>query len=103
MWRLRVTDWNPIMAGLRGEHRTTLVIAHRLSTIRTVNQIVVLDKGAVAEVGSHTELSQRKGGIFAAMWATQVEGSAAPATALEAVAAVEVDAEMVHDAMVKHT
>ena len=41
--------------------RTTLVIAHRLSTIRSADKIVVLDKGAIAEVGRHDELLARRG------------------------------------------
>ena len=43
--------------------RTTIVIAHRLSTIEKVDRIVVLDKGEVAEVGTHAELLAR-GGIY---------------------------------------
>ena len=41
--------------------RTTIAIAHRLSTLRNANRLVVLDKGTVAEVGSHEELMEKKG------------------------------------------
>ncbi|TDH26110.1 ABC transporter ATP-binding protein [Segetibacter sp. 3557_3] len=45
------------------QNRTSVVIAHRLSTIRHADQIVVLDKGSVAESGTHDELLMR-GGIY---------------------------------------
>jgi subfamily B ATP-binding cassette protein MsbA len=41
--------------------RTTLIIAHRLSTIEKADRIVVLQKGTIAELGSHAELLQRDG------------------------------------------
>ena len=41
--------------------RTTIVIAHRLSTVREAHAIVVLEKGSVAEVGSHDELIEQRG------------------------------------------
>ncbi|MCF3109473.1 ABC transporter ATP-binding protein/permease [Niabella sp. CC-SYL272] len=46
------------------KNRTSLVIAHRLSTVRHADEIIVLNKGEIAERGSHTELMQIQGGIY---------------------------------------
>ncbi|MBP7217182.1 MAG: ABC transporter ATP-binding protein [Candidatus Omnitrophica bacterium] len=43
------------------EGRTVLVIAHRLSTVKNAHRIVVLDKGKIAEQGSHSELLAKEG------------------------------------------
>src|ERR671930_584927 len=48
------------------EGRTTITIAHRLSTVRDADQIVVLDRGRVAEIGPHEELLAR-GGRYAGL------------------------------------
>ncbi len=51
---------------------TTLVIAHRLSTIIDADKIIVLEKGIIAEQGSHKELI-KKNGLYAEMWLRQQE------------------------------
>jgi subfamily B ATP-binding cassette protein MsbA len=51
--------------------RTTFVIAHRLSTVRRADLIVALEKGEVAEIGSHDELVSRPGGVYARLYALQ--------------------------------
>lgn len=53
-------------------NRTTFVIAHRLSTVRNADLIVALEHGLVAEVGSHDELVNRPGGVYARLHALQV-------------------------------
>ncbi len=43
------------------KNRTTIAIAHRLATLRHANRLIVLEKGEVAEIGSHNELMEKKG------------------------------------------
>jgi len=62
------------------EKRTAIIIAHRLSTIRHVDRIFVLKHGAIAEVGTHEELLQRRG-LYASLYQLQtlaaIEGTGA--------------------------
>jgi ATP-binding cassette subfamily B protein len=46
------------------ENRTAIVIAHRLSTVKNADQIVVLDKGKIAETGTHFSLIEKRGIYF---------------------------------------
>jgi ATP-binding cassette subfamily C protein CydCD len=56
--------------------RTTVVIAHRLSTVRDADQIVVLDDGHVAEIGTHSVLLER-GRLYARLVSRQISASSA--------------------------
>jgi len=53
---------NTLMVG-----RTSIIIAHRLSTIREADRILVIDKGKIAESGSHEELLARDNGKYLAL------------------------------------
>ncbi|HLD80310.1 MAG TPA: ABC transporter ATP-binding protein [Candidatus Nanoarchaeia archaeon] len=55
------------------KNRTAIVVAHRLSTIQKMDRIVVLDRGKIAEEGTHKELLA-KNGIYASLWAHQSGG-----------------------------
>jgi len=46
------------------KEKTVVVIAHRLSTVMNADQIVVLDKGKIIEIGSHSALVEQKGNYF---------------------------------------
>lgn len=46
------------------EGRTTFAIAHRLSTLRNASRLVVLDKGEIAEIGTHAELMEKQGVFY---------------------------------------
>jgi ATP-binding cassette subfamily B protein len=61
---------------------TTLVIAHRLSTVMDADQILVMERGRIAERGTHRELLER-GGQYAQMWLLQQQEEADRARAEE--------------------
>ena len=56
------------------EGRTCFVIAHRLSTIQGADQILVMDKGAIVERGTHRELLSRRGTYYE-LYAAQFQGA----------------------------
>jgi ATP-binding cassette subfamily B protein len=51
--------------------RTSIIIAHRLSTIRHADQIIVLDKGKIMEIGTHEELLQNENGHYKELYEMQ--------------------------------
>jgi len=55
------------------EGKTVIAIAHRLSTIAAMDRLIVLDRGAIVESGSHGELLARDG-LYAALWRRQSGG-----------------------------
>jgi ABC-type multidrug transport system fused ATPase/permease subunit len=57
------------------KNRTSIVIAHRLSTVRNADKIIVIDQGAVKEVGTHEALMQKDKGIYRKLVDLQLEWS----------------------------
>lgn len=55
------------------EGRTAIIIAHRLSTIRNVDRILVLNRGHLAESGSHDQLMEQDG-LYASLYRLQLLG-----------------------------
>ena len=51
--------------------RTVLIIAHRLSAVRDAHRIIVIERGQIAEVGTHAELLRVKDGIYAHLYHLQ--------------------------------
>ncbi|BCN38575.1 cyclolysin secretion/processing ATP-binding protein CyaB [Alicycliphilus denitrificans] len=71
--------------------RTVIIIAHRLSAVRDAHRIVVMERGQIAEMGSHTQLLSNPRGIYSHLHRLQQGGqqpatSGAPAPAPEGVA-----------------
>ena len=62
--------------------RTSIVIAHRLSTVRSLDRILVFDRGEIVEQGTHAVLTARAGGIYRSLFERQ-------ATEFQPVAAAE--------------
>ena len=57
------------------KNKTVIVIAHRLRTVENADKIIVLNKGTIAETGTHSELME-KGGIYREMYRLQRESDA---------------------------
>lgn len=62
-----------ILKRLRGvmKNRTSIIISHRISTVKDADMIVVLDKGAIVEQGTHEELLARPG-IYSELYEKQL-------------------------------
>jgi ATP-binding cassette subfamily B protein len=52
-------------------NRTSIIISHRISTVKNADAIIVLDKGAIAEQGTHDQLVAKKG-IYADLYEKQL-------------------------------
>lgn len=53
------------------KNRTSIIIAHRLATVKKADKIIVLDKGKIVEIGTHTDLLQIKNGYYRNLYEVQ--------------------------------
>jgi ATP-binding cassette subfamily B protein len=56
------------------KNKTAIIIAHRLSTIMESDRIIVIEKGKIAEMGTHQELIRKKDGLYKSLWDIQAGG-----------------------------
>ena len=55
------------------EGKTTIIIAHRLSTVMRANKIIVMEKGAIKETGTHISLLNQKSSLYKRFWDLQIK------------------------------
>ena len=53
--------------------KTTIMIAHRLSTLRDADKLIVIERGKVAEEGTHKELLAKEDGVYKKLYTLQLE------------------------------
>jgi len=56
---------------IEDKNKTVVAIAHRLSTLKHMDRIIVMDKGKIAEQGTHTQLLGRKNSLYKQLWKLQ--------------------------------
>jgi len=56
---------------IKDKSKTVIAIAHRLSTLKNMYQIIVMDKGRVAEIGTHDQLLSDQDSLYKKLWELQ--------------------------------
>lgn len=56
---------------IKDKSKTVIAIAHRLSTLKNMDQIIVMDKGRVAEIGTHDQLLSDQDSLYKKLWELQ--------------------------------